>query len=152
VCSAGARVNIGTRSAPEYVSWYDAYIDRPLGRRPDVGADSLSHGDGFVRSVDEVADPSADLAFVAVDAEQAAGLAVSDRADPDSVIVDMVVAALAVVPRADQDRVLRVTIRTLVDRGLLSKERAEALLMDENRLNTVLSRVRDVIDAPGRTA
>lgn len=152
VCSAGARVNVGTRNAPEYVSWYDAYIDRPLGRRPDAGADPLSHGDGFVGSVDEVADPSADLAFVAVDAAQAAGLAVFDRADPDSVIVDMVVAALAAVPRAAQDRVLRVTIRTLVDCGLLSKERAEALLVDENRLNTVLSRVRDVIDAPGRTA
>jgi hypothetical protein len=152
VCSAGARVNIGTRSAPEYVTWYDAYIDRPLGRRPDARAESLSRGDGFVRNVDQVVDPSADLAFVAVDAAHAAGLAVLDKGDPDSVVVDMVVAGLAAVPRADQHRTLRITIRTLADRGLLPKDRAEALLVDEDRLHAVLSRGRDVIDALGRTA
>jgi hypothetical protein len=152
VCSAGARVNIGTRSAPEYVSWYDAYIDRPLGRRPDAGAESLSHDDDHVRSADQVADPSADLAFVTVDVAQAVGLAVLGRTDPDSVIVDMIVADVGAVPHADQDRTLRVTIRTLVDCGLLPKDHAEALLVDPDRVHTVLSRVRDVIDAPRRTA
>ncbi|WP_273942046.1 hypothetical protein [Kutzneria chonburiensis] len=35
ICRTGPRVNIGTADEPELVTWWDARIDRPLGRRAD---------------------------------------------------------------------------------------------------------------------
>ena len=52
VCSAGNQVNVGTRTATEYVSWYDAYIERPLGRRPEALAHPLPDDVTFKESTD----------------------------------------------------------------------------------------------------
>ncbi|CAL9642285.1 hypothetical protein SUDANB95_06349 [Actinosynnema sp. ALI-1.44] len=137
VCSAGTRVNVGTRTAPEYVTWYDAYIERPLGRRPDAAARSLSDDAAWAA----VADPGAARAFDAVtDAEP----------DPDAAVVATVVGRVAAVAPADQPRTVRTAVRVLADRGLLPPDRAAALLADPDRLDDVLCRAREVVVAGGR--
>ncbi|MCG8915208.1 hypothetical protein L6E12_05310 [Actinokineospora sp. PR83] len=139
VCSAGARVNVGTRTAPEYTTWYDAYIDRPLGRRPDTAVTSLSGGGTALWGSDHVADPGAESAFTAVEVWDA------DR-DPDSVVVDTVVARLAAVPPSAQQAGLRSALLGLADSGLLPRQRAESLLSDPDGMDDVVSRVRAVIE------
>lgn len=135
VCSAGTRVNVGTRTAPEYVSWYDAYIERPLGRRPD------NRGITDDSAWSTVADPDAARAFDAVtDADP----------DPDAAVVETVVCGVAAVPPADQPQTVRTAVRALADRGLLPHDRAAALLADPDRLDDVLSRAREVVVAGGR--
>ncbi|TCO52910.1 hypothetical protein [Actinocrispum wychmicini] len=138
VCGGGKRVNVGTRTVPEYVSWYDAYIDRPLGRRPDSTTRSLSDEDAFPQGADQVEDPDAARAFDAVErADQVE--------DPDAVVVDMVVGGLAGAPPDDQARALRGTVRALADRGLLPERRAVSLLADPARLDDVLCQAQVLI-------
>ncbi|MBB1158044.1 MULTISPECIES: hypothetical protein [Amycolatopsis] len=140
VCSTGARVNVGTRAAPEYVSWYDAYIERPLGRRPDSAVASLSDDDASKWGSDCVADPSAQAAFAAVELRDAS-------ADPDAVVVDTVVTGFAGVPPDDRETSLRSALRGLADNGFLPRQRAESLLSDPQGLDDVMSRVQAVIEA-----
>ncbi len=140
VCSAGSRVNVGTRAAPEYVSWYDAYIERPLGRRPDSATRPLAE-EGSPWGADQVPDPRAARAFDAVD----------DAVDhTDAAVVELVVGEVAAVPREDQVRTVRATVRALADRGLLPGDRAASLLADPARLDDVLCRTREVIAAGDR--
>jgi hypothetical protein len=146
VCSRGARVNVGTRTSPEYVSWYDAYIDRPLGRRPEAAPRALSHDDTTAWGADQVPDPRADHEFAAVD--RADGPAA--EADMDAAVVHMVVTVVASAGPADQRTTLANAVRDLYGRGVLSRARAEALLADPGELDVLLARVRDVLDTDGR--
>jgi hypothetical protein len=44
-CSVGRLINVGNAIHPEYVSWWDAYVERPLGRRrrsSDISLDNYS--------------------------------------------------------------------------------------------------------------
>lgn len=141
VCSAGTRVNVGTRAAPEYVSWYDAYIERPLGRRPDAMTWTLSD-DAVMWSVGQVADLRAAQAFDAVLNAEAG------CSDSDSAIVDLIVEEIATVAhhrQEQQEQAVRAAVLKLVDRGLLSRARATSLLADQTRVADVLSRAREVI-------
>jgi hypothetical protein len=142
VCSTGARVNVGTSAAPEYVTWYDAYIDRPLGRRPDMSITSLSDDSASRWGSDHVADPSAQSAFAAVEVRNPAP-------DPDSVVVDTVVTRLATVSPGAREAGLRSALLGLADGGFLPRQRAETLLSDPNGMNDVMSRVQAVIEARG---
>ncbi|MGV9364463.1 hypothetical protein [Amycolatopsis sp. NPDC003731] len=142
VCKAGARVNVGTKTAPEYVSWYDAYIDRPLGRRPDTAITSLSDDGASRWGRDHVADPSAQSAFAAV---EVAGV----DAHPDSTVVDTVVTRLAEASPGAWEGTLRSALLGLADRGFLSRRRAETLLSDPQGMDDVMARVRTVIEARG---
>ncbi|NUT90991.1 MAG: hypothetical protein HOY78_03065 [Saccharothrix sp.] len=135
VCSAGTRVNVGTRTSPEYVTWYDAYIERPLGRRPDTRV--LSDDAAW----STVADPDATRAFDAV---------TDTDVDPDTAVVATVVDRVAAVAPADQPRTVRTAVRALAERGLLPPDRAAALLADPDRLDDVLSKAREVVVAGGR--
>lgn len=121
VCSGGHRVNIGTRTDPEYVSWYDAYIDRPLGRRPDANTQPLT--DDTVRAC--TAAESAD--------------------DSDAVVVDLIVTAVAAVPLAAQPQALRAAVLDLADRGLVPHQRAASLIENQLRFDGVLAEAREVI-------
>ncbi|GAA3039909.1 hypothetical protein [Actinokineospora globicatena] len=142
VCDTGARVNVGTRTAPEYVTWYDAYIDRPLGRRPDTAVTSLSD-DGAARwGHDQVADPNAQSAFTAVEVRDA-------DPDPDSVVVDTVVRRMSEVSPSAWEAGLRSTLLGLADGGLLPRQRAESLLSDPDGMDDLMSRVQTVIEARG---
>lgn len=75
-CRAWPRVNVGTPECPEYVTWWEGYVDRPMGRRPrrvsyEVCADAVpwdadcTDDDGQVIAVllrarrDQPEDPSA---------------------------------------------------------------------------------------------
>jgi hypothetical protein len=142
VCSTGARVNVGTRAAPEYVTWYDAYIDRPLGRRPDNAVTSLSDDSASLWGSDHIADPSAQSAFAAVEVRNA-------DPDPDSVVVDTVVTRLSEVSPSARAVSLRSALLGLADSGLLSRRRAESLLSDPYGMDLVMSRVQAVIEARG---
>lgn len=142
VCRAGARVNVGTKAAPEYVTWYDAYIDRPLGRRPDTAITSLSDDNASLWGRDHVADPSAQSAFAAV---ETAGF----DPDPDSAVVDTVVNLLAESSPAAWAGVLRSTLLGLADRGFLSRRRAETLLSDPHGMDDVMSRVQTILEMRG---
>ena len=137
VCSAGTRVNVGTRTCPEYVSWYDAYIERPLGRRPDTATRALA-------DENTVVDPRATRAFDAV------ADSTDPDADPDTAVVELVVGEVTAAPAAEQPRTVRTAVVTLAERGLLPPDRAATLLSDPDRLADVLSRVREVAVAGGR--
>jgi len=142
VCSTGARVNVGTNAAPEYVTWYDAYIDRPLGRRPDTAVTSLSDDRASLWGSDHVADPSAQSAFAAVEVRGV-------DLDPDSVVVDTVVTRLSEVSPSARAASLRSALLGLADSGFLSHQRAESLLSDPYGMDLVMSRVQAVIEARG---
>lgn len=116
VCRSGPRVNVGTPAEPELVTWWDAYVDRPLGRRPHP-------------------------ADVAVD-DQHAGIAAPDLVpDPD----DEVLAEVALVSgRSDERAALASAITRLRDRGLLSQARARLLLTDGPQQDLVLRHLRDL--------
>ncbi|RDI24502.1 hypothetical protein DFR72_10982 [Lentzea flaviverrucosa] len=121
VCSAGHRVNIGTRTAPEYVSWYDAYIDRPLGRRPDANTQPLNDDNAWASPAPEHA------------------------GDSDAVVVDLIVTAVASAPSDTQPQALRTAVLDLADRGLVPRRRAASLLADQTRFDGVLAEAREVI-------
>lgn len=142
VCSTGARVNVGTRTTPEYVSWYDAYIDRPLGNRPDTTVVSLTDDSASRWGNDQVADPGAQHALAAVEVRDAG----PDR-DPDSIVVDTVVTRLADAPPGAREASLRSALLGLADSGVLPRRRAESLLSDPDEVDDVLCQVRAVIDA-----
>ncbi|MEU0878659.1 hypothetical protein ABZ345_08690 [Lentzea sp. NPDC005914] len=120
VCSAGNQVNVGTRSSPEYVSWYDAYIERPLGRRPESLVHPLS---------DEVTDVE------------------PVNTDTDAAIVGQIVDAVTTAPSSDQLTSLRAAVHALADQGLIARREAEALLADRARLDDVLASAREVAHA-----
>ncbi|RSN46027.1 hypothetical protein DMC64_14895 [Amycolatopsis sp. WAC 04197] len=142
VCSTGARVNVGTSASPEYVTWYDAYIDRPLGRRPDTTVTSLSEDGASPWGCDHVADPSAQSAFAAVELRDA-------DPDPDSVVIDTVVTRLSEVSPDEREADLRSVLLSLADGGFLPRRRAESLLSDPDGMGDVMSRVQAVIEARG---
>lgn len=64
-CEQGRLVNVGTATHAEYVTWWEAFVDRPLGRRrrtsdlPLVNADWVGFGRGS-RDRDEAADDLVD--------------------------------------------------------------------------------------------
>lgn len=118
VCSAGNQVNVGSRTDPEYVSWYDAYIERPLGRRPEALVHPLS---------DEVTDV--------------------EPVNTDAAIVGQIVDAVTTAPSSDQLTSLRAAVHALADQGLIARREAEALLSDRARLDDVLASAREVAHA-----
>ncbi|GGM89306.1 hypothetical protein GCM10011609_27720 [Lentzea pudingi] len=121
VCSGGHRVNVGTRTSPEYVSWYDAYIDRPLGRRPDAHTQPLED----------------DSAWTSGDHENAHS--------SDAVVVDVIATAVASAPSGAQPQALRTAVVQLADRGLVPRHQAASLLADQLRFDGALAEVREVI-------
>lgn len=130
-CGEGPRVNAGDRTHPELVSWWEAYVQRPLGRRPrrfDVRypdaidtVEALTHRDSGRFGMSEV----------------------------DTVIVTRVTTAVAHVPSPGHRAALAAAIRTLAEDSFIPEHLARALQADPARLDVVLARVREVL--PSRT-
>ncbi|WP_439657467.1 hypothetical protein ACSHWB_34445 [Lentzea sp. HUAS TT2] len=116
-CRSGPRVNVGTATEPELVTWWEAYVDRPLGRRPNP-------------------------ADVAVE-DQHTGIAAPDLVtDPDD---ELLTSLLKTVPgRSDERAALTSAITRLRDHGLLPHTRAQLLLTDGQQQDLVLRQLRDL--------
>lgn len=109
-CCAGPRVNAGTREHPEYVTWWEYYVNRPMGRRP-------------IRNTREI---SPDLA--PPDAESG---------EDDALIVAVLVRAKRRQPEAPE-AALRAGIGELVVLGVLAEWMAAAVLADDARLTQAI--------------
>ncbi|GAB3735024.1 hypothetical protein GCM10027598_60860 [Amycolatopsis oliviviridis] len=125
VCRTGPRVNVGTVTAPELVTWWEAYVERPLGRRADP--DDLT-GDPALDKAEEIAlrefDPIADLG--------------------DEAVVPLLVTDVWSKPESDRDEALRDLIRRLAHQGVLPRRRAEVLLADGESRNQALVRLAEL--------
>ncbi len=120
-CRSGPRVNVGTAAEPEHVTWWDRYIERPLGRRP--------------RRTDRPIPAAAGEYGCETDLPAAHDL---ERVGPDAAEVDAAVVAILVVAlrrRPDAPAAaLRAGIADLVEQGLLAERSAVELLSDHARL------------------
>lgn len=127
-CRSGPRVNAGTAAEPDYVTWWERYIERPLGRRPrrtDVALPIAADANG--RNGLGPACPRA-----ARDLDR-----VVDASDPSGDDVMIVVLVDAFRLRPDEPiTALRAGVFDLVTRGLLSERSAAALLSDRDRVAT----------------
>ncbi|HEX5495688.1 MAG TPA: hypothetical protein VFX70_14045 [Mycobacteriales bacterium] len=136
-CSTGPRVNVGTGPHPEYVTWWEAYVERPLGRRgrlSDIPVGTAPWQDPVEgRPAIDVACPWSDGAFALV----LDGM-VPDQADTNAVVRDRDVLALvrrAVSddPRARPEHLLNAVVNRLLAGGLVPAGTAEALRTDPAR-------------------
>lgn len=119
-CRTGPQVNAGTVAEPEYVTWWERYVERPLGRRPrrtDRTIPAVPGEYGFetdfcaAHDLERVTTASAE-----VDATVVAILVVALRRKPDA-------------PAA----ALRAGLADLVEQGLLPERSAVELLSDHAR-------------------
>lgn len=119
-CRCGPRVNAGTAAEPEHVTWWERYIERPLGRRPRrtnrtipavPGEYGLEKDLRAARDIDRVVIGSAEI---------------------DGIVVAILVAALRRRPEAPA-AALRAGISDLVAQGLLAERSAAELLSDRAR-------------------
>lgn len=126
-CRMGARVNVGTPAAPELVTWWEAYIERPLGRRYDPADQPVGPG----QTVD-VADPAATRAFDRV---------IAAESDDDIVLRTL----LSTIDSAgDADTGLRRAVESLGERDLLPKSRVRSLLTDTSQRRQVITYVHEL--------
>lgn len=126
-CRSGPRVNVGTATEPEYVTWWERYVERPLGRRPrrtDLAISAVPGEDG--RGADRPCPRAAH------DLEQV----VNGVAEVDAVAEVAVVAVLVEALRRRPDApatALRAGVSDLVARGMLTERSATELLTDRVR-------------------
>ncbi|QIZ33686.1 hypothetical protein [Saccharopolyspora sp. ASAGF58] len=116
-CRSGTRVNAGTAAEPEKVTWWERYIERPMGRRPR-------------RTDKPIATPECGDAanLPAHDPGQVA----DDSTEFDARVVAVLVAALRRQPVAP-DAALRAGLADLVAQGLIPQWCAVELCADCNR-------------------
>ncbi|WP_447007196.1 hypothetical protein ACRAKI_12300 [Saccharothrix isguenensis] len=129
-CRGGSLVDVGGDDRREMVSWWEAHIDRPLGRR---------------------ANP-ADLR-VAASATDAPAIQIPDHdsaESPDEAVLDALLIAVATADRDDEEAALRETIEELARSGVLPPVRAGLLLNDPGRRLDVLDQVRSMLAPPAR--
>jgi hypothetical protein len=122
-CRTGPRVNVGTATCPEYVTWWERYVERPLGRRP--------HPDERLCTLDGNDVPAG-----------AHDLQGSDHAVVDDVALALLSDAARRHP-GDAGTALRHGVDTLVDAGLLPAREAAAVLAESGRRAAAL----DVLSA-----
>jgi hypothetical protein len=130
-CRKGPRVNVGTRAEPELVTWWEAYIERPLGRRYNPADHPIGPPAGPGRAVD-VTDPAASRAFDQV---------VSVESNEDIVLRTL----LSTIGSAhDADAELRRVIELLGARDLLPQSRVRSLLTDTSQRRRVITYVHEL--------
>ncbi|GAA3865353.1 hypothetical protein GCM10022243_34410 [Saccharothrix violaceirubra] len=143
-CRRGPRVNVGTRRDPELVSWWDAYVERPLGRRPDPTVLTLPHQTGADdrAGAAEVRDPHAENAFDRVLTTVA--LRGTDIAadSPEEVVVAALRQTVTSTPPDRTDDAVSHVVTLLRDRGLLPENRARLLLDDPAHRRRVIACAR----------
>ncbi|SFW92108.1 hypothetical protein [Amycolatopsis australiensis] len=124
VCRTGPRVNVGTVSAPELVTWWEAYVERPLGRRPDP--------DSPTGEEPEILDHDTSREF-----DRIAALT-------DDAVLALLLTEVWPAPGTDRDDALCEVIRVFARRGLLPHRRALELLADDDGRQDVLERLEHV--------
>jgi len=112
-CRTGPRVNVGTEDRPEFITWWERYVERPLGRRPPPSVAALPD----------------DLAAVAASDPSADGPA----ATSDELVVGHLVAAARRHPGAPGSA-LREGLADLVSRGIVPDRVADSVLGDGRRM------------------
>lgn len=118
-CRAGPRVNEVTEHGAEFVTWWERYIERPLGRRPR-------------RSVTVLSDEVFDVTRLDPSVEER-----RDTAAVDDVIIGYLVAAVRRRPDAPASA-LREGLAELVSRGLVAERVARSVLDDGQRKAVVI--------------
>lgn len=141
VCRSGARVRDDDGLL---VTWWDRYVDRPLGRRPRLT--NLTFDADQVGQTGWPAWTGVDPAGVA----PSVGAAWS-RADDDGVGDEIVLTALGRRPaNADPARWIVDTVGDLVDRGIVPAAAAAALSRDPHRLAAAVTALDEVLAARQR--
>jgi hypothetical protein len=125
-CRSGPRVNAGTAAEPEHVTWWERYIERPLGRRP-------RRTDQPIPAVPGEHGVKTDLLCLRAAHHLERG--VTGSAEIDATVVAILVAALQRQPDAPA-AALRAGISELVAQGLLPERSAAELLSDRARFAT----------------
>jgi hypothetical protein len=115
VCRSGPKVNVGTTAEPEMVTWWDAYIDQPLGRRENP-------------------------ADVAVEDRHTDVAAPELCADTDDVVLTELVAAVEAAD-GDEHGALVAAVVSLREGGLIPHLRARLLLTDSRHRELVLDHI-----------
>lgn len=127
-CRRGPRVNAGTPQRPEFVTWWEKFIERPLGRRPR-------------RSVVGLSDSLSELpAGQSADAPRASAPAVPDPGPADltdQLVVERLVAAIRRRPESPIVAV-RAGLADLAASGLVGRPVIAAMLDDEHRMQSAL--------------
>lgn len=129
-CRQGPRVNVGTDEHRELVTWWEAYVDRPLGRRADPA--DLPVGVPSDHAEIPLPDVAAAWAFDLV-------------GDTDQIVLDTLTDAVATASGGAADIALREAIADLGFAGVLPEARTRVLLEDPGGLAVVLSCVRDLL-------
>jgi len=123
-CRSGPRVNAGTAAEPEHVTWWERYIERPLGRRP-------RRTDQPIPAVPGEQGVKTDLLCAAHPLQRC----ITGSAEFDATVVAILVAALHRRPDAPA-AALRAGISEVVAQGLLPERSAAELLSDRARFAT----------------
>lgn len=122
-CRSGPRVNAGTAAEPEHITWWERYIERPLGRRPRRTDRTIPAAAGESGRESDLLCPRA-----AHDLERV----VNGSMEIHATVVAILVAALRRQPDAPT-AALRAGISDLVAQGLLPERSAAELLADRTR-------------------
>jgi hypothetical protein len=139
--STGRQVNVGTREQPEQVSWWEAYIERPLGRRhrvSDLPALTQPYGAEDAQACLDLRCPSSEAGFQAVLDELADG--------PDALVMDALRAGAQADPDGDRDRQLERTMRALAAGGKVLTGVVDTFLADPVRRSRAVRALAEVLD------
>jgi len=146
IFTGGRLVNVGTPSRPEYVSWWHAYIDLPLGRRrrtSDLPATTAPNCPD--------ADAHNGLDLPCAQAEQAYQQVLDRMAAPASVDHPVIVAlrgADSGESTVDRDSQLETVLRRLVSDGSVPPTAVDGLLADPRRRAEAVDAWRELVTAP----
>lgn len=136
-CSTSPRVNVGTRLHPEYVTWWEAYVERPLGRRrrlSDIPVDTAPWQDPAEgRPAIDLACPWSDGAFALVLDRMVPDQAATNAGVRDRDVIALVRAAVSDDPQARPEHLLNAVVNRLLAGGLIPARTAEALRTDPAR-------------------
>jgi hypothetical protein len=143
IFTAGRLVNVGTTSRPEYVSWWHAYIDLPLGRRrrtSDVPTTTAPNGpDSYLNNGLELP------CIRAEDAYQQVLDRMAEPAEVDHPVITALRSAVRTKSMVDADSQLETALRRLVNEGSVWSTAIDSLLADPQRRAEAIDAFRDLI-------
>jgi hypothetical protein len=142
VCRQGRRVPAGPGCNEEMITWWERYVERPLGRRPRLGIEPLIEltSETGQPAGPQIACPVAEAEFErALDAATGLTDPVGDL-DPDNVVLAVLrgafVTALDQTPNPVE--ALRTATAELVRREMLPEHVAERFIADTSRVQEAL--------------
>jgi hypothetical protein len=139
--SSGRLVNVGTSDQPEMVSWWETYIERPLGRRPrvsDIPAVTAPNClDDGARSGLELPCPSSEVGYQRVIDELSS--------DPDDTVLMELRRTAVSEPQGDRGRQLEATLRRLAQEGKILTCVVESFLASPARRSRAVEAFDEVL-------